>query len=237
MSWYYAIGQTRNGPVSDEEFESLKNTNVVTGQTLVWREGMPDWQPYAQIAGTSGGLLCASCQRPFDFLNLERVGDRFVCAACKVPYLEGIRSSGTIDTRIEYAGFWPRFAAFFLDEIIVAILMVVYIFAFGVEIDLSDFDKLKKSLESLQLAGALLSLGFFTFFVGRYGATPGKMLLGLKIVTPDGGRVSYLRAFGRWWAMQLSRLIIYIGYLMIIFDGDEHRTLHDRICETRVVRL
>jgi uncharacterized RDD family membrane protein YckC len=57
----------------------------------------------------------------------------------------------------------------------------------------------------------------------------------LKIVVEDGSRINYLRAFGRHFAKWLSSMILLIGFIMAAFD-DERRTLHDRICETRVVR-
>lgn len=85
----------------------------------------------------------------------------------------------------------------------------------------------------------VLSLGLWiaypTFFIGKYGATLGKMACQLKVVTEDGGKVTYMRALGRAFAEYLSMLTIYIGYIMAGFD-DEKRTLHDRICSTRVVR-
>jgi uncharacterized RDD family membrane protein YckC len=70
--------------------------------------------------------------------------------------------------------------------------------------------------------------------IGKYGATLGKMACKIKVVTPDGGRVTYLRAFGRYFAKLLSAMICFIGYIMAGFD-DEKRALHDRICDTRVV--
>jgi uncharacterized RDD family membrane protein YckC len=74
-----------------------------------------------------------------------------------------------------------------------------------------------------------------TWFVGKYGATPGKMACKLKIVDPDGGQIPYLRAFGRHFAKWLSSMTLLIGYIMAVFD-EEKRTLHDRVCETRVIR-
>ena len=74
-----------------------------------------------------------------------------------------------------------------------------------------------------------------TWFVGKYGATPGKMACKLKIVVADETPLSYSRALGRHFAKWLSSIILGIGFIMAAFD-DERRTLHDRICETRVVR-
>jgi hypothetical protein len=48
MTWYYAIGNERQGPVDDATLDRLIASGTVTGETLVWRAGMADWQPLAQ---------------------------------------------------------------------------------------------------------------------------------------------------------------------------------------------
>jgi uncharacterized RDD family membrane protein YckC len=79
-----------------------------------------------------------------------------------------------------------------------------------------------------------LPAAYEIFFIGAYGATLGKMLMKIKVVTPEGGRISYARATGRHFAKLLSGIILYIGYLMAFWD-DEKRALHDRMCGTRVI--
>jgi uncharacterized RDD family membrane protein YckC len=79
------------------------------------------------------------------------------------------------------------------------------------------------------------SIAYATFFIGKFGATPGKMALNLMVVNPDGSKVSYMKAFGRFFAEMISGIILCIGYIMAAFDS-EKRALHDRICSTRVVR-
>ena len=49
MSWYYAIGQEQKGPVTDDQLQALVRDGVITGDTLVWREGMAGWQAYRTI--------------------------------------------------------------------------------------------------------------------------------------------------------------------------------------------
>jgi len=73
-------------------------------------------------------------------------------------------------------------------------------------------------------------------FVGRLGATPGKMALGLKVVRPDGGPISLGRAVVRYFAKVVSGIILMIGYIMAGFDSQKH-ALHDMICDTRVIRV
>ena len=84
------------------------------------------------------------------------------------------------------------------------------------------------------LAAILLEFVYSGFFLSRYGATPGKMALGIQVVRSDGTRVSFLRGGSRSLAEKLSAWLLYMGYLIAAFD-DQKRTLHDHICDTRVV--
>lgn len=65
------------------------------------------------------------------------------------------------------------------------------------------------------------------------GASVGKLAMGLRVRTPEGKDIGFGRALGRTAAEILSGCLLYIGYLMALFD-DERRTLHDRIAGTRV---
>jgi hypothetical protein len=49
MSWYYALGNERQGPVDDAAFERLITTGIVMPDTLVWKPGMADWQPLSVV--------------------------------------------------------------------------------------------------------------------------------------------------------------------------------------------
>jgi uncharacterized RDD family membrane protein YckC len=138
---------------------------------------------------------------------------------------------------MDYGGFWIRFLAKILDGIILAVPMFLLgalagTTAFGVDPQQTSF--------LVTITGNLLfyAIGavYTIFFVGYFGATPGKMVCRLKIVTAEGGSVSYLRATGRYFAEILSGVICYIGYLLAPFD-DQKRTLHDHICNTRVIRI
>ena len=48
MTWYYAVGNERQGPVDDATLDRLIATGTVTPDTLVWKAGMADWQPLSQ---------------------------------------------------------------------------------------------------------------------------------------------------------------------------------------------
>ena len=79
-----------------------------------------------------------------------------------------------------------------------------------------------------------IGISYEVVLIGKYGATLGKMACKIKVVTADGGRVSYLRALGRYFAKMLSGFTCLIGFIIAAFDGQK-RALHDHICNTRVV--
>ena len=49
MDWYYAEAGNQVGPLSEADFEQLVNTGKVSGETLVWRPGLKDWQPLKEV--------------------------------------------------------------------------------------------------------------------------------------------------------------------------------------------
>lgn len=51
MTWYYAVGQQQLGPVTDDQLQALAKDGVVSGDTLVWRDGMANWQPWRTVGG------------------------------------------------------------------------------------------------------------------------------------------------------------------------------------------
>jgi uncharacterized RDD family membrane protein YckC len=64
--------------------------------------------------------------------------------------------------------------------------------------------------------------------------TVGKMILGIKVTTINGGRISFARATGRFFAKILSSLFLFIGYIMAAFT-QRKQALHDIIAETLVI--
>jgi uncharacterized RDD family membrane protein YckC len=62
------------------------------------------------------------------------------------------------------------------------------------------------------------------------------MAVGVKVFRTDGSKLSVMRIVGRMFAKGISGLILCIGYIMAGVD-EEKRALHDRMCDTRVVRV
>ncbi len=173
---------------------------------------------------------CSQCGMVYFDDELIQFGDAWVCGKCKSLFVQKLKEGVTVAGEMAYAGFWIRFAAKFLDGTILGIVG----FALGFLVSFVVRQRIAVAVIENLLSFAL-SIGYAAYFVGTYGATPGKMACGLKIVRPDGEKISYARACGRFFAEFISSITLAIGYIMAAFD-EEKRALHDRICDTRVVK-
>lgn len=179
---------------------------------------------------------CAVCKGRFAQSQMVRFGDKLVCASCKPTYVQmlamGMGNSGDL----RYAGFWIRFGAKFIDGII--LWVVNFVISMGTTLLIST-QKSPQMAVAAAIINVVIQFGIgiaynIYFLTGNNQATPGKMACGLKVVTAEGDRITPGRAVGRYFSELLSGMILMIGYIMAAFD-DEKRTLHDRICNTRVV--
>ena len=129
------------------------------------------------------------------------------CAEC------GDQLSGVVA-----AGFWIRFAAWLVDGVILTVVNIALSAIFG------------SSAAPLGLViGIVYTIGFWT----AAGATPGKMVFGLTILTEDGEPIGFGKAVLRYLGYIVNVLTLGIGYLMIAFRKDK-RGLHDLIAGTIV---
>lgn len=207
--------------------------------------------------GTTPEAVCIECGKLFPVDETIRYGEVRVCAACKPVFLQKLQEGAAVNTGgLRYAGFWIRVAAKLLDGLILGVVLFVplfvLLFAVGMSaarrptttgyFDLSPHAPGDAEAAVANFAGLFVQCGFIivqvlysTVFLGKYGATLGKMACGLKVVDADGNKISYGRSFGRSCAEILSRLICCIGYIIAGFDNPQKRALHDHLCNTRVV--
>lgn len=147
------------------------------------------------------------------------------------------------------AGFVPRLVAFVADWMVILFLVNLVVMPWRESLQ----ELLKQVQGQLELTGdaqpdlwlllkfqliftalyIAVSLVYSVGFQGRFGATPGKRLLGLRVVTLDGSPLSYGGAFRRYCAELLSVLSFGLGYLMVL--APEKRALHDILTGTQVV--
>jgi uncharacterized RDD family membrane protein YckC len=121
----------------------------------------------------------------------------------------------------EHPGFMRRAAAHILDGIIVYSLTFLAAIAVAT---LGIFDESLISLLSILIAWGYVS-GMES---SSKQATLGKMALGFIVTDLSGQRISFARASVRYFAMILSTLTLFIGFLMCIFTRRK-QCLHDLI--------
>jgi uncharacterized RDD family membrane protein YckC len=191
--------------------------------------------------------VCAECGRIFNIQDMIPYGGVRVCAGCKPVFTQKLAEGAKVTTVLHgsgahYGGFWMRVVAKLIDGVILTVPLVLLLVV-GIVVLLAPKGRLESRYVValfplfellIQFGFLVIRIGYDIFFVGKYGATPGKMACGLCVVTADGGKVGYARATGRAFAEILSGMICEIGYLIVGFD-DQKRALHDHICNTRVV--
>lgn len=184
---------------------------------------------------------CSQCGRPFAQSDLVQIAGNWVCGNCKPAYLSRLMASGaSVSSRWHYGGFWIRFLAVFIDGIALEVVTIPMSLVF--------FGSVMRPLAASRpnpaaVVGTMLAMNFAIMLIAflyevmmiRYfGATLGKMAVGVKVVRTDGSGISWGISIGRYFMKFVSGIILMIGYIMAGFDG-EKRALHDRVCDTRVV--
>jgi len=139
---------------------------------------------------------------------------------------------------VQYAGFWRRFLAAYIDGVVIGSAMYIVILPFvlvGVAVD--------RGISGTPSAAA-------TAFIGMMGilwlilaviapwiyeaamissdkqATLGKRAVGIVVTDLEGNRITFGRATGRYFGKYLSSLILLIGFIMAAFT-EKKQALHD----------
>ncbi len=142
----------------------------------------------------------------------------------------------------QFGGFWIRVVAYIIDSIVLAIASVPIAMIFGISM-MAGLDPTAVSDEAAaggNLLANLLSvvLGWLYYALMESSgmqATLGKKALGMIVTDESGGRISFARATGRYFAKILSALILLIGFIMVAFT-ERKQGLHDKLAGTLVVR-
>jgi len=136
-----------------------------------------------------------------------------------------------------YAGPVSRLLAFFLDNVFVTlaftVLTAIVSYAVGL-VSANDYDP--QDANSIFWAFAALIWVFLYHSVSLIvaGRTPGKTVVGLRVVDRDGTPLRANRAVRRVIAQPFTLLTFGLGFVGL-FIGRERRALHDMVAGTAVV--
>ena len=225
VMWYYVDGaHQRQGPISAEALAQAFRQGLVRRDSLVWREGMAQWEP----------LGAHLPELPLPPPAAPTMPPPVQAAAQAAP------AAADID-RVQDAGFLRRLGAYFIDALLLGsvyyvVLMVAAVAVAVVAASGADDEQLAIILGvAAVLAYALMS---YFYFVGmersKLQATVGKLALGIKVVDGDGRRLGWGKASARWAGSLLSYAIAYIGFFMAGWTRRK-QALHDLMAGTYVV--
>lgn len=142
------------------------------------------------------------------------------------------------------AGFVSRLVAFVIDVVVISLAFVAMnwlfdavqsVFGTGIMLGRIRISLPEFTYGGLQLSGTTLFwVGYLLLFWTTSGRTVGKAVLGLRVVTRDGQRLSLGRSLLRVAGYVLSAIVFYLGFLWAIVDARQ-RAWHDHLAGTYVV--
>lgn len=137
---------------------------------------------------------------------------------------------------LEYVGFWPRVGAELVDQVLGACITMPVLIGYYGESYLFDEDApfIWGPLDFLMswVVPAVLTISFWVW----KQATPGKMVIGAKIVDAESGRCPTPAQFiGRYFAYALSLIALGLGFFWVFFNP-RRQGWHDIMARTVVVR-
>jgi uncharacterized RDD family membrane protein YckC len=155
-------------------------------------------------------------------------------------------------SEVRYAGFWLRFVAYIIDDLVLsfAAFLISLPFIGGIVFsaigisESSEFDD-KMAMGIAGIIGLVFGLILVIVIMGwlyfafmessKNQGTLGKLALGLKVSDLEGNRISFGRATGRFFGKILSGMILYIGYILAGLT-EKKQALHDMLAGCLVVK-
>lgn len=151
---------------------------------------------------------------------------------------------------VRLAGFFSRLIAFALDLVFISLINLVVLTGTGLITNFffaGNFElfPVYQSVADIIVAGsewlmalfsAFFAFIYFIFFWVLAGFTPGKALLGLRVVRSDGRPVNLGRALLRFIGYSIAALPLFLGFIWILFDN-RRQGWHDKIARTYVIYM
>ncbi|MDA9094046.1 RDD family protein [Methylophilaceae bacterium] len=148
------------------------------------------------------------------------------------------------DTTV-YAGFYRRYAALTPEITLFLFLSYIwllispashleYLYLMNAESELlSEHEKILSILYNV--ASGLIFIFYYSFMLSRSGATYGKKILGIKVVSSvDGAYIGFGRAFLRYIGFVISCMLLFLPLIIQPFTKRK-QALHDKTSKTVVI--
>lgn len=228
----------RHGPYQEADIRDWLRTGQVSPDDLAWYEGMRDWQSLRSLFPADVPATTSVPSPP--------------------PPTAGPSVTGS-PAAIDLAGFWHRFAAWLLDNIVLVVPNLMVFYSMHADRAMQAWIALIKSqgsfsgavadpasnavMSQLQAVSAVCIIIGFIYYTAmegsRWQATLGKLAVGLKVTDLKGQRLSWRRAAVRN-AVRLLNMVGGLSLLPLVCYVPVawtrlHQGLHDMLASALVV--
>lgn len=221
MEYHLAGGNKGNGPHPQFKLIDWIRAGELTGNDLVWRQGLEGWKRLDEVLEFEPYWPSAKDEEPAGELTAE-----------SEPELSGLAEPKP----------WRRFWARMLDYMWF-IAVVAFALPLLVPLDAKEWVELARGKYE-PLIGSLVVLAYVpleAWMLARWGGTPGRTLMRLKVRTLEGHTPTFQQALARslqvyvrgvgLWLPLLSLLVMSWARMRLLRKGV---TSWDEACMTRV---
>ena len=207
------------------------------------------------------GFFCTYCGNIIPADQLVRIGGRNVCAACKPRYVQQVSEGLAAPVKVPVLGGRTaaapesdladpglRLVGYILDLLFIMVPMVIgYFVVAAIAFGVLSAGRQQQAGGTFGIAMMIVMMSFavlafvwyffyWTYFIGKRGATPGMKIMKVKMVRANRGPVTYSRVLGRALLLYIiNGCTMGLTNITAFFDS-EKRTVVDMLCDTRVVR-
>lgn len=231
VTWYFVdlLGQ-RKGPMSQQQLLEVIAQGRLRPTSLVWREGLAQWQPLSSMEHELQPPTAATPPLPPTPPDLVETNP----FATSPSGFVADWAYATNSNEVIYGGFARRFLALMLDSLILWVISIVLVVVLAM-IGAASGHMQPRYFLWIYPAMFLVSLLYSSVQESSsHQATFGKRALGIKVTDLEGKPIGWGRAIGRWFGRLLSGFLFCIGYLVSLFTSRK-QALHDMLASTLVV--
>jgi uncharacterized RDD family membrane protein YckC len=223
----------RHGPYQEEQIKEWLRSGQLSRDDLGWYDGLADWQPLSVLF-------------PLDKPTPPPAPDVYSPPPMRHPLPQ------THAATSDYAGFWKRLLAYFIDAFVLYFPFSLVEIPFHMHAAYAALaEKISPDtdpqvallaykqfyVEQWPYFLTTLVLGWLYFAIcesSSWQATVGKLALGMRVTDLNGARISFGRALGRYGGKFISGFLFCIGFLMVAFTRRK-QGLHDMFANTLVL--
>lgn len=241
MNILVAKNGSQLGPFSEADLRVKLASGEFSPTDYGWHEGLTAWSPLSQLLGSAPAPVPAPpsvptpgslAPQPYAAPQGQGAPAGYAPQPASSPYPAAYQPGMTPAWgAVNYAGFWIRFVAGFIDGFVLLIpRFIITLVLIGMQL----------GSEAVGLFSVIFTVViYWLYYAAMEGsttqATLGGMALGLKVTDENGNRIGFGHASGRFFGKLVSWIILGIGFIMVGFTARK-QGLHDIMAHTLVVK-